>query len=390
MKGIAAAALLGSALIMAGAPAYAGNGGPHYFHSVLLDVDSNPGTGCSVNVQDANIDTAVAGIDQMVTMEVAVAGDKTDAEVTSVDRFVCDGGSMAFAGNVDPGTWNVGNNNGLNGSDVVEGYVPRALIGNPGNMRVIFSSTINGTSDVMLAHVTNSVPALSTPWIALAVLVLAMVGAWTLRNRRRVLAIAVLVGALAIGGPSIAVFVYQIKMDGNTGDWDGIRPVGTDPNGDSSIGDDAEDIVAGFSYQDEDRQAFRVDIFNIIVAGPPPCVDADSDTYGAGCPNGPDCNDGNASINPGAAEVCDGIDNDCNDLTTESGLTPPGGCSNSGVCSGQTIPEVCFGAGGWRCDYTGVPFVDLDQNANLTPIENSCFDGLDNNCNGMVDDGCPP
>src|SRR3954470_15290875 len=55
------------------------------------------------------------------------------------------------------------------------------------------------------------------------------------------------------------------------------------------------------------------------------CPDADADAYGdtpwcyAGCqqpydffpvPDG-DCNDGNASVNPGAAEVCNGIDDDC-------------------------------------------------------------------------------
>jgi len=44
------------------------------------------------------------------------------------------------------------------------------------------------------------------------------------------------------------------------------------------------------------------------------CTDADSDSYFAesGCATDVDCNDGNAAINPGAAEICgDGIDNDC-------------------------------------------------------------------------------
>ena len=49
-------------------------------------------------------------------------------------------------------------------------------------------------------------------------------------------------------------------------------------------------------------------------AAKPVCTDSDNDTYSPetrGC--GPvDCNDNNASVNPGAAEACfDSIDNDC-------------------------------------------------------------------------------
>ena len=40
---------------------------------------------------------------------------------------------------------------------------------------------------------------------------------------------------------------------------------------------------------------------------PPPCVDDDGDTYCAT----EDCDDTDAAINPGAQEVCDGVDNDC-------------------------------------------------------------------------------
>ena len=44
-----------------------------------------------------------------------------------------------------------------------------------------------------------------------------------------------------------------------------------------------------------------------------PCADSDGDGYGvgAGC-RGPDCNDADRETHPGAAERCDGQDNDCN------------------------------------------------------------------------------
>jgi len=46
---------------------------------------------------------------------------------------------------------------------------------------------------------------------------------------------------------------------------------------------------------------------------PPPCPDADGDGYQAVSCGGTDCNDADASIKPGAREICgDGIDQDCN------------------------------------------------------------------------------
>ena len=41
------------------------------------------------------------------------------------------------------------------------------------------------------------------------------------------------------------------------------------------------------------------------------CVDTDGDGYGEGCELGFDCNDNAASVNPGAEELCDTIDNNC-------------------------------------------------------------------------------
>jgi hypothetical protein len=78
----------------------------------------------------------------------------------------------------------------------------------------------------------------------------------------------------------------------------------------------------------------------------------------------------------GCFEKCDGLDND-NDGTVDD--APQGSPCNAslGVCAtGAT--SACLGAAGWRCD-----FASSDYQAG----ETSC-DGKDNDCDGVVDEGC--
>jgi hypothetical protein len=96
----------------------------------------------------------------------------------------------------------------------------------------------------------------------------------------------------------------------------------------------------------------------------PSCCDLDRDGYSSGACGGPDCNDNNSSINPGATEVCmDGIDNDCQDGDAC--------CDDDGDGFGA---EWC---GGGDCD---------DANPAINPFAlEDCFDGIDGNCNGVED-----
>jgi hypothetical protein len=83
---------------------------------------------------------------------------------------------------------------------------------------------------------------------------------------------------------------------------------------------------------------------NLAQCGPVRAADRDGDTHGSlGCgadPTGDDCDDSNPAVHPGAKELCNGIDDDCNGLTDlNDGLVARPSCGTISVgifqCPGQ-------------------------------------------------------
>jgi hypothetical protein len=107
--------------------------------------------------------------------------------------------------------------------------------------------------------------------------------------------------------------------------------------------------------------------------------DADRDTFTV---DEGDCNDNDPAIHPDATEICDGVDDNCNGTVDEG--NPGGGASCAiglpGVCSLGTL--ICTN-GELSCQQTTQPFI-----IQAVTIAESC-NGVDDNCNGTVDEGNP-
>jgi hypothetical protein len=126
-------------------------------------------------------------------------------------------------------------------------------------------------------------------------------------------------------------------------------------------------------------------------------TDVDGDGYGTGngqsfCNNpgtgwtlqAGDCNDSDNSIYPGATEVCDNKDNDCDGQTDENvGATWYRDSDGDGFGDNAFTTQACskpegYAANGGDCN---------DANNTIYPGATEICDGKDNDCNGSVDDG---
>jgi len=107
--------------------------------------------------------------------------------------------------------------------------------------------------------------------------------------------------------------------------------------------------------------------------------------------DGTDCDDDDASVNPGEDEVCNGVDDDCDTLVDDDDpsvgdpLTWYSDSDGDGYGDPDTASVTCSGLTGLVTDATDCD----DSDASVNPGASETCSGVDDDCDGLVDDEDP-
>jgi hypothetical protein len=186
--------------------------------------------------------------------------------------------------------------------------------------------------------------------------------------------------------------------DGFDGDGDGFTTCGADGDASATADNDCDDGVAAV-------YPGALELCNGVDDDCDGTVDEDLDLDGDGVTNcAGDCDDTDATVYTGAPELCDGLDNDCDTVVPLDEQDPDGDgffacdvppdCDDTDATVYPGAPELCDGLDN-DCDgVTPVDELDGDDDGQL-PCEGDCDDtdatiylGADEICNDGIDQDC--
>ena len=173
-----------------------------------------------------------------------------------------------------------------------------------------------------------------------------------------------------------------------SGDYEVLVPLNTDCNdSDAAINPNALELADGIDNNCDGLEDEGTDLYDNDGDGY--CADATACTDPTILPG--DCDDADATLNPGANELCgDGVDNDCDgDLNNEGAV----GCTDYYLDDdrdtyGHLTESRCY------CETNGSYDIQLplntdcdDSDPTINPGATELADGIDQNCDGTADEG---